>query len=141
MTGTSSGLGRSFVKAVIENGDYVVATARNRANLSELEEQYPDQMMALSLDVTKKEQIREVVQTVINTAGRIDVLINNAGSGYYGASKCALEGIFQRLKKGNRTPGDQSHGRGTRSIPHRFQRPFFETVRRPDRGLCSYSGA
>lgn len=55
VTGTSSGLGRSFVKAVIENGDYVVATARNRADLSELEEQYPDQMMALSLDVTKKE--------------------------------------------------------------------------------------
>lgn len=99
VTGTSSGLGRSFVKAVIENGDYVVATARNRADLSELEEQYPDQMMALSLDVTKKEQIREVVQTVINTAGRIDVLINNAGYGYYGASKCALEGISSALRK------------------------------------------
>ena len=65
VTGSSSGLGKSFVRAIIERGDYVVATARNKATLMDLKEQ----IMVLELDVTNKGQIRQVVQTVINAWG------------------------------------------------------------------------
>lgn len=69
VTGSSSGLGKSFVRAIIERGDYVVATARNKATLMDLKELYPEQIMVLELDVTNKGQIRQVVQTVINAWG------------------------------------------------------------------------
>lgn len=65
VTGSSSGLGKSVVRAIIERGDYVVATARNKATLMDLKEQ----IMVLELDVTNKGQIRQVVQTVINAWG------------------------------------------------------------------------
>lgn len=41
VTGSSSGLGKSFVKSIIENGDYVVATARSRNMIMPLQELYP----------------------------------------------------------------------------------------------------
>lgn len=57
VTGSSSGLGRSFVKALAEQGNFVAATARNKDTLRDLEQQYPGQILALTLDVTQKDQI------------------------------------------------------------------------------------
>ncbi len=85
VTGCSSGLGKSFVKAIAENGSFVVATARKKETLSDLKLLYPNQIMDLTLDVTDKEQIRQVVQSVIARFGRIDGLVNNAGYGYRAA--------------------------------------------------------
>ena len=101
VTGTSSGLGRSFVKAIIERGDYVVATARNKAAIMDLKEWHPEQIMVLELDVTNKEQIRQVVQTIINAWGRVDVLINNAGYGYRAAIEEGLEEDVELLFQTN----------------------------------------
>ena len=91
VTGSSSGLGRSFVKSIVENGDYVVATARKKESILDLEALYPEQIMALTLDVTDQAQIKQVVQTVITSAGRVDVLVNNAGYGYRAAVEEGME--------------------------------------------------
>lgn len=80
VTGTSSGLGRSFVKAIVKNGDCVVVTARNKEAVLDLEILYPGQVMAL--DVIDQVQIKQVVQTVLKTIGHVDMLVNNAGYGY-----------------------------------------------------------
>ncbi len=85
VTGSSSGLGRSFVKALAEQGNFVAATARNKDTLRDLEQQYPGQILALTLDVTQKDQIRRAVQAVMDAAGQIDGLVNNAGYGYRAA--------------------------------------------------------
>lgn len=92
VTGSSSGLGKSFVKALADQGDIVVAAARKKTALSELETQYPRQIMTMELDVTNDEQIRSVVREVIHAQGRIDGLINNAGYGYRAAVE---EGVRQ----------------------------------------------
>ena len=85
VTGSSSGLGKSFVKAIAEQGDFVAAATRSKEALQELENLYPGQILPIKLDVTDKEQIKRAVETVINTKGRIDGLINNAGYGYRAA--------------------------------------------------------
>lgn len=85
VTGSSSGLGKSFVKAIAEQGDFVASAARSKEALQELENLYPGQILPIKLDVTDKEQIKRAVETVINTKGRIDGLINNAGYGYRAA--------------------------------------------------------
>ena len=79
VTGCSSGLGRSFVKAILHQGDFAVATTRNRETLLDLEQQYPGQVLALELDVTDRQKIHQVVQEVIERTGRVDGLVNNAG--------------------------------------------------------------
>lgn len=87
ITGSSKGLGKSLVEEVLLKGDYVVATARNPEQLKALSEQYPDQLLALQLDVQIKEQIYSTVAEAINHFGRIDVLVNNAGFGITGATE------------------------------------------------------
>ena len=85
VTGCSSGLGRSFVRAIVARGDIAVATARDPETLRLLQAQHPGQVRPLALDVTRRDQIQQVVAHVIGTLGRIDGLINNAGYGYRAA--------------------------------------------------------
>ena len=66
-------------------GDIAVATARDPETLRLLQAQHPGQVMPLALDVTRRDQIQQVVDHVIGTLGRIDGLINNAGYGYRAA--------------------------------------------------------
>lgn len=85
ITGSSRGLGRSITAAVLAKGDNIAATARNPKKLEEFVTKYPDQIIALPLDVTNREQIDKAVQDTIEKFGGIDVLVNNAGVGITGA--------------------------------------------------------
>ncbi|MCW2917903.1 MAG: hypothetical protein JWN52_5971 [Actinomycetia bacterium] len=85
ITGTSSGFGRELTRAVIAHGDRVVATARDIAGIDDLATLAPDQVRAVRLDVTDTESIRSAVAEAERAFGRIDVLVNNAGSGLLGA--------------------------------------------------------
>ena len=62
ITGCSSGLGRGFAKAVLKSGDQVIVTARRVETLKDLVDAYPEQALALSLDVTKEEDIKNAVE-------------------------------------------------------------------------------
>ena len=85
ITGSSRGFGRVWVKAALERGDKVVATARELSSISDYEESYGDAVLALSLDVTDRAAIAPAVKRAIDTFGRLDVLVNNAGYGSFGA--------------------------------------------------------
>jgi NAD(P)-dependent dehydrogenase (short-subunit alcohol dehydrogenase family) len=85
ITGTSKGFGRVWAEAALERGDRVAATARDVASVRDLEERYGDLALAIPLDVTDKSAVEAAVTETIARFGRIDVAINNAGYGLFGA--------------------------------------------------------
>src|ERR1700758_5559293 len=85
ITGSSSGLGRALAEKVLERGYRAVVTARKADAVRDLVEHYGDKATAVTLDVTKSEQITAAVKAAYDTFGQIDVLVNNAGYGYIGA--------------------------------------------------------
>ena len=82
VTGASSGIGRATVEALLGEGCTVFATARRMDRLALLASRGA---RILALDVTDDASMRTAVNTIIAEAGRIDILINNAGYGCYGA--------------------------------------------------------
>jgi NAD(P)-dependent dehydrogenase (short-subunit alcohol dehydrogenase family) len=82
ITGASSGIGEETVKALLAAGHTVYAGARRADRMKGLAEAGAH---LLTLDVTDDASMTAAVQTVLREAGRIDVLINNAGYGSYGA--------------------------------------------------------
>jgi NAD(P)-dependent dehydrogenase (short-subunit alcohol dehydrogenase family) len=85
ITGCSTGLGRSLAEAVLARGDNAIVTARDVVHVSDMSAVYPDTALALDLDVTRPEQVKDAVRTAEQRFGRIDVLVNNAGYGYRAA--------------------------------------------------------
>jgi NAD(P)-dependent dehydrogenase (short-subunit alcohol dehydrogenase family) len=85
ITGCSSGIGRALCERVLARGERVVATARNERTLAEFTTRFPDNALALRLDVTNASAVKQVVQDAIARTGGIDVLVNNAGFGTVGA--------------------------------------------------------
>lgn len=81
ITGSSRGLGRALAKAVLEAGDKLVATARDPGQLADLAEAYGSRVLTLPLDVTDEVAAQAAVRTAVETFGRLDVLVNNAGYG------------------------------------------------------------
>jgi NAD(P)-dependent dehydrogenase (short-subunit alcohol dehydrogenase family) len=85
VTGSSRGLGRSFVEAALARGDKVAATARNTESLGELVAAYGEAVLPLELDVTDKAAVFETVNRAKEQFGRLDVIVNNAGYALIGA--------------------------------------------------------
>lgn len=85
ITGCSTGFGRELAKHVLASGDFAVVTARNADQILDIVGDYPEQSIALKLDVTNKEELIEAYNESIKRFGQIDVLVNNAGIGYFGS--------------------------------------------------------
>ena len=99
VTGCSTGFGRALAELLLARGEQVVATARKPEVLDTLVAPHGEQALALRLDVTRAEDVAEVVETARRQFGLIDVLVNNAGYGQVGtvedtpieAARAALE--------------------------------------------------
>jgi len=85
ITGASRGFGKLWVEALLQRGDQVAATSRSVEAYKELSTQYPDQFLPLQLDITDRNAVFEAVQNANNHFGKLDVVINNAGYGLFGA--------------------------------------------------------
>lgn len=85
ITGTSKGFGRIWAEAALARGDKVVATARNPETLKPLVEEYKKNVLTLGLDVTDRSAVFAAVKKAVETFGRLDVVVNNAGYGQFGA--------------------------------------------------------
>ena len=79
VTGASSGIGRSIVDRFVAEGARVVAFARNEESLRTLEAANPGQVIAVSGDVTRQEDLERLLKTTLETVGAIDILVPNAG--------------------------------------------------------------
>lgn len=82
ITGASSGIGYDTAAALAKQGHKVYAAARRVEKMEPLREQGA---VPIRMDVTDEASIKAGLKTVMETEGRIDVLINNAGYGYFGA--------------------------------------------------------
>ena len=85
ITGTSKGFGNIWATAALERGDNVIATARNPDDLRELRDGYGDRVLTLALDVTDRTACFEAIRHGHERFGRLDVVVNNAGYGQFGA--------------------------------------------------------
>jgi NAD(P)-dependent dehydrogenase (short-subunit alcohol dehydrogenase family) len=85
ITGCSTGFGRELAKLVLARGWRAVVTARKPDQVKDIPEGHGDRALVLPLDVTRPEQIAEVVAQAKQRFGRIDALVNNAGYGYLAA--------------------------------------------------------
>jgi NAD(P)-dependent dehydrogenase (short-subunit alcohol dehydrogenase family) len=85
ITGASSGLGRALAEAVLDAGHRVVATARDPESVTDLERRHPGQALAARLDVTRPDDARTALASATEAFGRVDVVVNNAGYGLFGA--------------------------------------------------------
>jgi len=85
ITGATKGFGRIWAEAFLKRGDRVVATGRNTVALQDLKQKYGDLVLPIRLDVNDRKASFEAVSKAKEHFGRIDVLINNAGYGLFGA--------------------------------------------------------
>ncbi|UPK67568.1 SDR family oxidoreductase [Chitinophaga filiformis] len=92
ITGTSDGLGKLSAKYFAGQGWNVAATMRTPENETDLT-QYPN-IRVFRLDVTSVDQVQAAVRDAIAAFGKIDVVVNNAGVGSYGALEAAYESVI-----------------------------------------------
>jgi NAD(P)-dependent dehydrogenase (short-subunit alcohol dehydrogenase family) len=85
ITGCSTGFGRELARHTLELGYPTVITARNPAQVEDLARGNEDKALVLKLDVTNADDIAAAVNAAEARFGRIDVLVNNAGIGYFGS--------------------------------------------------------
>src|ERR1700679_1335896 len=83
ITGSGNGLGRDIAEAALAAGDSVVAAARRPEELNSLVEKYPDRIKPVTLDVPDEAAAQAAVDAAVSTYGRLDVMVNNAGYGFF----------------------------------------------------------
>jgi NAD(P)-dependent dehydrogenase (short-subunit alcohol dehydrogenase family) len=85
ITGASRGLGKIWAEAFLQQGYKVAATARNTDSLKDLVQRFGDAILPIQLDVNNRNACFAAVKQANQHFGAIDVLINNAGYGLFGA--------------------------------------------------------
>jgi NADP-dependent 3-hydroxy acid dehydrogenase YdfG len=95
ITGCSTGFGHELAKQALARGFRVAATARKPEELQSLHAL--GDALALKLDVTDHKQIADAVKAAEDQFGQIDVLVNNAGIGYFAAIEEGEDDQIRRL--------------------------------------------
>jgi NAD(P)-dependent dehydrogenase (short-subunit alcohol dehydrogenase family) len=95
ITGCSTGFGRQLAKHVLERGYRTVVTARNPQQVGDLAA--AGDALVLKLDVTKQDQVDTAIKAAEDRFGRIDVLVNNAGIGYFAAVEESEEEQIRKM--------------------------------------------
>lgn len=94
VTGASSGLGARFATVLAGAGAHVVAAARRAERLEALAAE-DDRILPVACDVTDESDRTRLVETALERFGRIDVCVNNAGTGSGGPDRQADVAVFR----------------------------------------------
>ncbi len=78
VTGGSRGIGFTTAKLFAHEGATVIITSKNQEQLDKAKQEFGD-IFAIKADITKEKEVKNLIETIINKYGRIDILINNAG--------------------------------------------------------------
>jgi NAD(P)-dependent dehydrogenase (short-subunit alcohol dehydrogenase family) len=97
ITGCSTGFGRELAKYVLESGHKAVVASRKTDDVKDIVADHPETSIAVQLDVTKPDEITASVEAAKQKFGQIDVLVNNAGIGYFGAIEESEEDEVRRM--------------------------------------------
>ena len=81
VTGGGTGIGRAVVESFVAEGGKVVVVGRRKEPLASLAAEHADAISIAEADVSKPEEVRNVVEMVTQDLGRLDTLVNNAGVG------------------------------------------------------------
>ena len=98
VTGAASGLGKAAAAMLLREGARVALTDRNEAGVREVAKALGESSLAWALDVTREQDWERVVDEVVATFGRLDVVVNNAGIGIskdieaLSLEECAMSG-------------------------------------------------
>jgi len=101
ITGSSRGFGWELAKAVLEDGDNVVATARQPEQLDDLVRQYGERVRTCALDVTDPAAARAAVKLAVDVFGGLDVVVNNAGYAIFGSIEDMPDDVFRAQIEAN----------------------------------------
>jgi NAD(P)-dependent dehydrogenase (short-subunit alcohol dehydrogenase family) len=101
ITGASRGFGRVWAEAALTRGDQVTATARKLDDVADLTARFGDAVLPLALDVTNPEQVKQVVNQAYAHFGRLDVLVNNAGTSLFATTEEASDEQIRYLFDAN----------------------------------------
>lgn len=97
--GTPGNFGVAFAEAALETGDRVTLTSRRPQELATWAEQYGDRVLVVPLELTDAAQVQRAVRAAEERFGGIDVLVNNAGRGWYGSiegmDESSLRAMFE----------------------------------------------
>jgi NAD(P)-dependent dehydrogenase (short-subunit alcohol dehydrogenase family) len=97
ITGCSTGFGRELAKLTLQLGYKVGVASRKTEDIKDIVAAYPETAIALQLDVTNPAEIKSAVEQLKQKFGHIDVLVNNAGIGYFGAIEESEEAEVRRM--------------------------------------------
>ena len=95
VTGAARGFGRALAEAALARGEQVIATSRGEEFVEDFAERHPA-AVALRVDVTDRDQVRAAIEEGIDRLGRLDVVVNNAGYGHFGAIEELTEEELRR---------------------------------------------
>src|ERR1700726_2827139 len=87
ITGVNSGFGRHMTEQLLARGDRVAGTVRKLDAMADLKVKYGDRLWLAGLDVTDTPTIKRVVNKAFAELAKIDVVVNNAGYGLFGAAE------------------------------------------------------
>jgi len=97
ITGCSTGFGRELAKMVLDRGYPAVVTARDPAKAEDVVKGRENRALVLELDVTNPVEVEAATKSAEKRFGRIDVLVNNAGIGYFAAVEESDEQEVRRM--------------------------------------------
>ena len=97
ITGCSTGFGRELAAAVLARGHRAVVTARDPQTVEAITAEHGERALTVALDVTDSQQIATAVQQAQERFGQIDVLVNNAGIGYFAGIEESEEAEVRRM--------------------------------------------
>ena len=102
ITGASSGIGEAAAEQFAKKGANIVLVARRKEKLEEVEKKlskYLIKILVQVCDVSDKQQVKQMSETVIDTFSKIDILVNNAGFVIYGkVEELSIEDIESQMQ-------------------------------------------
>ncbi len=101
ISGASRGFGKIWAEAFLNEGHRVIATARDTNALADLSTRFGEKLLTLKLNVTDREAATAAIRKANDHFGRIDVLINNAGYGLFGAVEESSEAHARDIMETN----------------------------------------
>ena len=96
VTGASKGFGLALVKLLLSSGYKVAATSRNAQELETQAGGSNKNFLALKLNIANDQEVKDALKQTVETFGRIDVVVNNAGYAIYGTLEELSEKEFRQ---------------------------------------------